>query len=292
MTGASGRLGQFVVRELEEAGHELVLMSRSRAAAGERWEWVEGDITQYHACRKAVSTGVEAILHLAAAPYPTDHPDLERDSIPFDSTMRTNIMGTYYLLRAAQQAGVGTFVMTGSICATGIGFRISESAFPIHYLPIDEAHPMSVEDSYAYTKLAGEELLASYTRAYGMRTYVLRAMGISPPERRSEIARSAGPAQEWDEWLWTWVGSEDVASAHRLLMERAGDLTDLHAVFFCAADDTTAVEPTRELVERFRPELLTRTGNLEGHASLVSNRRLRETVGWRPQTSWRCSSPS
>ncbi len=293
VTGASGRLARFVVRELEEAGHELVLTSRTRPAAADRWPWVEGDINDYADCVRAVGNGVEAIQHLAAMPYPSDHPDIQvhgqGSAAPFEATMRTNIMGTYYLLHAAREAGVRSFVMTGSICATGIGFRVSEREFPIAYLPVDEAHPTEVEDSYAFSKLAAEELLASYTRGYGIRTYVLRAMGIFGPERRAETARRAAPAPAWDPWFWSWVGSEDVASAHRLLMEKA-EMLPPHDVFFCGADDTTALEPTKELVERFKPELLPYCGDLSGHASLLSNRRLREAVGWRHRSSWRKSA--
>jgi nucleoside-diphosphate-sugar epimerase len=84
------------------------------------------------------------------------------------------------------------------------------------------------------------------------------------------------------------VGSEDVASAHRLLMERAqeGKIAP-HGAFFCNGDDTTLLEPSRELIERFRPDLLALVRDLEGHASFLSNKRLRETVGWEPRTSWR-----
>jgi len=85
-------------------------------------------------------------------------------------------------------------------------------------------------------------LLASYTRAYGIRTYALRLTGIFPPERRAETARRARPATGWDPWLWAWVGSEDAASAHRTLMEKC-EAVPPHAVFYCAADDTTALEP-------------------------------------------------
>ena len=104
----------------------------------------------------------------------------------FDETMRTNIMGTYYLLEAAVARGIGVFVMTGSNCALGHGFRISGREFPYQYLPVDEGHPSDVEDSYSYSKLVGEELLAMYTRAHGMRTYALRSAGICPPERRED----------------------------------------------------------------------------------------------------------
>jgi nucleoside-diphosphate-sugar epimerase len=265
-------------------------MSRRRPEAADRWLWVEGSITDYDACLEATEGGIEAVQHIAASPYPTDHPDTRERAaergIPFDETMRTNIMGTYYLLQAAVERKIGTFVMTGSNCALGHGFRMSGTEFPIHYLPIDEGHVSDVEDSYSYSKLVGEELLASYTRAYGMRTYALRSAGICDAERRAGMAKNAGPAGAWDEWLWPWIGSEDLASAHRVLMEKAGEI-EPHGVYFCNNDDTTALEPTMELIERFRPELLPRCKGIEGHASLMSNAKLRETVGWVPRTSWR-----
>ena len=75
---------------------------------------VQGDITDSDACLRATEGGVEAIQHVAATPYPTDHPE-EREhaaerGVPFDQTMRTNIMGTYYLLQAAVERKIGVFV--------------------------------------------------------------------------------------------------------------------------------------------------------------------------------------
>ena len=290
VTGASGLLGGFVVAELESAGHDLVLTSRSRPSGADRWPWVQGDITSFEDCLQATAGGIEAIQHLAATPYPTDHPGIrERASqrgAAFDETMRTNVMGTYYLLQAALAREIGLFVMTGSNCALGHGFRLRGAAFPFQYLPVDEAHPSQVHDSYSYSKLVGEEMLATYTRAYGMRTYALRSAGICDPAHRAEMARSAKPTDAWSDWLWAWVGAEDLASAHRLLMEKATEI-EPHGVYFCNGDDTSALEPTRELIARFKPELLPLCAEMPGHASLFSNRRLRETVGWRHRTSWR-----
>ncbi|MEM2885357.1 MAG: NAD(P)-dependent oxidoreductase [Thermoproteota archaeon] len=287
VTGASGRLGPYVVRELERAGHDLALFSRRQPAPSlAHLPWTRGDITVYEDCERAMEGGFDAVQHLAAVPGPTDHPSLGGGALPFDATMRTNIMGTYYLLRAAVKKGVRIFVMTGSNCALGHGLRISNTPFPLRYLPVDEGHPSDVEDSYSFSKLAGELLLESYARAYGMRTYVLRSAGICDAARREEIARNARPARAWDPWMWAWVGSEDLASAHRLLMEEAGSIGP-HGVFYCNGDDTTALEPSLELVEKFNPSLLPFAKNLEGHASMFSNRKLRSEVGWEPRTSWR-----
>ena len=289
ITGASGKLGAYVIRQLEEE-YELALMSRSRPASEfARFPWIEGDLCEWEDCRRAVA-GVDAIQHIGAQPWPTDHPAMrervEEENLPFDATFRSNMLGTYYLMQAAVEAGVKTVVMAGSNCALGHGFRISDSPFPIEFLPINETHPTYPEDSYSFSKRAGEDLLASFSRAYGIRTYVTRIAGVCPPERRQQMAAEARGASSWNPWLNCWVGSEDVASAHRLLMEAAPDLP-VHDVYFLNGDDTTALEPTRELVERFNPPLAPLAAELEGHQSFFSCDKLKRAVGWRHCTAWR-----
>lgn len=289
VTGASGRFAPYVVREL--AGrHEIVLTSRRRPGEDlSSLPWIQADLTSFEDCQRALE-GVEAIQHIGAQPHPTDHPHSraasEERGVAFDATFKTNMLGTYYLMQAALEAGARVVVMAGSNCALGHGFRISGTPFPIHHLPIDETHPTYPEDSYSFTKRAGEDLLASYTRAYGIRTYVTRLGGICPEERRRATAERAAPATSWDEWLWGWVASEDAAAAHRLLMEAADQLPP-HDVYMLSADDTTALEPSLELVERFRPDLLPLAEGLTGHQAFISSDKLKRAVGWEHRTSWR-----
>ena len=295
VTGSTGRLGPYVIRELEQAGHELVLFARRQPPAEfSHLPWVQGNLTTFQDCLLATQGGIDAVQHLAAQAWPTDHPSerqlAKERGLPFDTTMRSNIMGTYYLLRACVAHGIQTFVMTGSNCALGHGYRISDKPFPLQYLPVDEAHPCHVEDSYSYSKRVGELLLASYTSAYDMRTYAVRAAGICNEERRKQMAQNVQPIQGWNSWMWAWVGSEDVASAHRLLMEKA-DQIEPHGVYFCNGDDTTALEPSQELIAKFKPELVPLVREMEGHASFFANQKLRQTVGWEPQTSWRAFLP-
>jgi nucleoside-diphosphate-sugar epimerase len=289
VTGASGQLGPFVIRALRER-HDLVLMSRQPPDAEfAALPWLQGDLTVFDACQQAVQ-GVDAIQHLAAQPWPVDHPALRQraaaQGLAFDTTVQSNLVGLYYLLHAAVEAGVRYVVMAGSNCALGHGYRISHTPFPLQTLPIDECHPSYPEDSYSYSKLAGELLLASYTRAYGIRTYVTRPAGIYSPARRQQLAHMATPATGWDPWLWAWVGSEDVACAHRLLMEQAENLPP-HAVYYLTADDTTALEPSAELIARFQPALLPFAEGLRGPQAFFSTRKLHQAVGWQHHTSWR-----
>jgi nucleoside-diphosphate-sugar epimerase len=289
VTGASGQLGPFVIRALMER-HDVVLMSRQQPdPAFAALRWVQGDLTMFADCRQAVQ-GVDAIQHLAAQPWPVDHPKLRGQAsvqgLSFDATFKSNMLGLYYLMQAAVEAGVGRVVMAGSNCALGHGYRISQTPFKYQSLPIDESHPAYPEDSYSYSKLAGEMLLASYTRAYGMRTYVTRPASIYPPERRQHMAHHAVPATGWNPWLWAWVGSEDVACAHRLLME-GPDTLPPHDVYYLTADDTTALEPSAELIARFQPVLLPFASRLRGHQAFFSSKKLTRAVGWQHHTSWR-----
>lgn len=289
VTGASGGLAPFVIRALLPH-HNVVLMSRRAPdAAFADLPWVQGDITVFADCQRAVQ-GIDAIQHLAAQPWPVDHPALRsqaaQQGIAFDATFQSNMLGLYYLLQAAVEAGVQSLVMAGSNCALGHGYRISQTPFPFQSLPVDEQHPAFPEDSYSYSKLAGELLLASYTRAYGIRTAVTRPAAIHSPTRRQQLARRAAPASSWNPWLWAWVGSEDVANAHRLLMEAAMTLP-AHEVYYLTADDTTALEPSTALLARFQPALLSCAQPLQGHQSFFSTQKLQQAVGWRHQTSWR-----
>lgn len=291
ITGASGRLAGYVVNELADR-HDLVLTSR-RKPSDEllKFKWIQGDITNFEDCQRMMD-GIDAVQHLGAQPSPVDHPEemarAKELGIPFDATFKSNMLGTYYLLQSAIRAGVKVFVMAGSNCALGHGYRISKDPFPIQKLPIDETHPTYPEDTYSYSKRAGEELLASYTRAYGIRTYMTRPAGITPEERRRQMAKNARPAGGWNPWLWCWVGSEDVASAHRLLMESA-DKLPLHDVFFLNSDDTTALETSQELIEKFNPSLMTMflESYMRDHQSFLNNIKLKRAVNWEHKTSWR-----
>jgi len=291
ITGASGRFAESMVKALR-GRCDLVLFSRRPLPADRAGlPWVQGDLTSFDDCCRAVE-GVDFIQHLGAQPWPTDHPQEIQGreqrglpAIPFDATMRSNIMGTYYLLQAAVQAGVKGMVMTGSNCAFGHGYRISQNPFPIRYLPLDEDHPSAVEDSYSYSKLAGEELLASFSRAYGLRTYVTRPAGICPPERLRRMAETAAPVTAWNEWLWGYVASEDLAELQRLIMDRAEALP-LHSVYVANGLDSTCLEPSQEIVARFRPDLLPVT-HLSGHQAFFSTAKAQRELGWIPSHSWR-----
>ena len=290
VTGASGRFAQYMVAALR-GDYEVRLFAR-KPVPEDRADLplIQGDLNCYEDCVRAVQ-GVDVIQHLGAVPWPSDDPrareriqSMGRELPPFDDTMKTNIIGTYYLMHAAAEAGVKMVVMTGSNCAFGHCGHIGD--FPFQYMPLDEEHSSDIMSSYSYTKLVGEELLAWYTRAHGIRTYITRPAQIYPPEGLETYARNVQPATDWSGAFWGYVASEDLAEMQRLLMEKA-DMLPEHAVFVANALDTLALEPSRELVERFRPQWLPMAQELEGHQAFFSMEKAKRLLDWAPRHSWR-----
>ena len=82
VTGASGQLAPFVIRALRER-HDLVLMSRHPPDAEfAAFPWLQGDLTVY------------AIQHLAAQPWPVDHPALRGRVAAHSATLGRGVTRT------------------------------------------------------------------------------------------------------------------------------------------------------------------------------------------------------
>jgi nucleoside-diphosphate-sugar epimerase len=292
VTGTSGRFGPYVLRELEGAGHETTMFDKLKPPdAFSNRTWVQGELTNFDDCRRAVAAGqFDALLHLAAQPWPTDHARQqqrrEQAGLPLNHTMSVNVLGTYNILHAALLGGIKLFVMTSTNCAIGHTMRTSGRDFPCERLPFDEHQTADIEDSYSFSKMVCERLCEMYSRVHGMRTYALRCAGLFDAETRRKLAESNKPVEKWDWGVWAWVAREDAAAAHRLVLENSGKLAP-HEVFLCTADETFAIEPSMELVRKFRPDLLPLVAEkLEGHASFFSSRKLKQAVGWAPKISW------
>lgn len=290
VTGASGNFAPYLIRELRDAGHEVSLFSRKKPSDEfSEMEWICADLLSAEDCINALKgRGFDAIQHTAAKPGPTDTLGSKGydDPAVFPLTMQTNIIGTYNLLQSCVRNNVGIFVMTGSNCALGHGFRISDRPFDVQYLPIDEEHPCDPEDSYSFSKWVNEQQLKQFSNTYGIRTYSLRSAGITDHDRRVQMAENAAPMDGWSEWMYNWIASEDIAVAHRLLMEKAETLP-LHDVYFCNNDDSQLLEPTMDLITTYRPDLVDCVRKLDGYDALFTSQKLKDAVGWKPVKSWR-----
>jgi nucleoside-diphosphate-sugar epimerase len=210
----------------------------------------------------------------------------QRPYLPPNETMRVNTMGTYYLLDAARRAGVKTVVMASSGAVLGLGATPSGRPFTPAYLPIDEEHPLAPEDSYGLSKLLGEQILAAFSRGYGLRCYALRLAGVLRPGLSAEFVREHAEPATWNNWLYNYVDARDAARAFRLCLE-AADRLPRYDVFFVSAPDSFLVETTRELLARLRPDLVDLAAGLDGHQPMISPAKAERAFGWRAERRWR-----
>lgn len=117
LTGATGFVGQHLLRELVAAGHTARGLSRSeagdaaiRALGGEPVRAALGeDSPAEWALLQAAVEGCEAIFHTAADTTQW------RPHNPVQT--KTNVRGAELLLRAGEDAGVGRFLHTSSVSA-------------------------------------------------------------------------------------------------------------------------------------------------------------------------------
>ena len=303
VTGGSGTIGGYVLRELIQAGHAVSSFSRT-APRVDGAGFVQGDIMDGEGLAEACE-GQEAVIHLAAVPGPGRATPAQLVNI--------NVVGTVHVLEAAVEAGIGKVVFASSGAATGFSFQKHELV--PRYLPLDEEHPSEPQDEYGLSKLLAELTCKRYSDAFGIQSICLRINNNWYLERASaEVAVRSGWAQQftveelWErryrktiedaegEWptpgppaphkiLWSFTDARDAAQAFRLAVEND---TIKHEVFLVNGDDTCSKEPTTALIARHFPELPLKAA-LEGHASLWSHEKATSMLGYQPRYTWRRS---
>lgn len=271
VTGGSGKAGRFVVRHLVEYGHDVVNVDRVRS---EEVHTFRADLTNLGEAY-GVLEGRDAVIHLAAIPWPGEHAP--------EVVFRNNVLSTFNILQASSVLGIRKVVIAGSESA--LGFPFMKQRFGPSCLPIDESHPLLAQDAYGIGKIAEEEVGKGFARREpSMSIMSLRFSLILLPEDYPRVVAAAqkDPAA-YDFNLWAYVDVRDVAEACRLALESPRTGFD---AFFVAADDTLMLEPTVDLVRRRFPGDVQVQAGFSGTASPLCNRHAREVLGWRPQWDW------
>jgi len=94
-------------------------------------------------------------------------------------TIRTNVLGTLYLLNAVRDAGISPTIVI--VCSSG------EYAATNDGKPIGEDHRLEPSSPYALSKLAQDHLAALYGRAYGMNVMRLRPFSVIGPRKSGDV---------------------------------------------------------------------------------------------------------
>src|SRR5439155_1568883 len=87
--------------------------------------------------------------------------------------LRTNLEGTYNVLQAARDIGVGRVLITST----------SETYGTAQYVPIDEKHPPNAQSPYAASKVGADQLALSFHRAFGLDVRLVRPFNTYGPRQ-------------------------------------------------------------------------------------------------------------
>lgn len=179
--GGGGFIGSTIVDRLLRDGHEIRVFERPRIdpyrqfTAGERVEWLTGDLMSVHDVTNAVA-GMDVVLHLVSTTLPKNSND---DPI-YD--VQSNLVATLQLLGAMLTQGVRKIVFISS------GGTVYGNP---QYVPIDERHPTEPRVSYGITKLAIEKYLLMYQQLHGIKATILRVANPYGERQRIETAQGA-----------------------------------------------------------------------------------------------------
>jgi len=268
VTGATGKAGRAVVRDLVDHGTEVRAVDVV-ASAESPAESLLADVTDFGQAVECL-VGADAVAHLAAIPAPGIHSD--------ETTFRTNMLSTYNVFQAARVLGLSRVVWASSETILGLPFEREQPA----YAPIDEEHPPLPQSSYALSKLLAEELGRQLHRWTDTPHVALRFSNIMEPGdyERFPSFWSDARLRSWN--LWGYVDVRDVALSCRLAL--GAEVRAEH--FIIAAADTVMNRPSAALMAEVYPAVSYRptAGEFD---TLLSIDKARALLGYEPEWSWR-----
>jgi nucleoside-diphosphate-sugar epimerase len=207
VTGGSGRVGHFVLQRLLEAGHAVTNLDiRHPSRRISDIKTIIGDASLMEDAFGAVSyIKAEALVHLAA----WSNPGIVADS----KTYADNVAGTFNLLTVCASVGIRRVIVASS--AQVYGFAEHS---PV-YAKVDEEHPLRPLNSYALSKICGEQTASYFAIRHGMEVASFRIMGARAPEDLDmEIATLSASIEKGQFLLWNRADARDVARACELAL--------------------------------------------------------------------------
>jgi len=275
VTGGTGRAGQWVVRNLAEAGHEVMNLDvADRPELQLPAEFCRVDLTDAGKVYDALfQFRPEGICHLAANPAPSGQAQID----VFDN----NVVSAHNIMQAAGDLGVSRVVYASSEMATGL---LTDGTTPAR-IPFDESERHASPNAYALSKYLSEVIADSLAVRYPRTAWVgLRINNVIPPDSYDRFQA------EWDDPgrsqgnFWSYIDARDVGTAYRAALEGT---SSGHEVCLIAAADTRAKRDLRSLMAEFYDGYDSFTDDYEDPRSAFDCAKMRTLFGWTPSHSWR-----
>jgi CDP-glucose 4,6-dehydratase len=292
VTGATGFLGGWLVKQLVEYGAEVVVLARDRAPRSLLWrdgladrvEIVHGGLEDQGLLRRALAEyGVRTVFHLAAQA-------LVRVALQDPvGTLTSNVVGTWNVLEAARQVPVGEVVVASSDKAYGISDR----------LPYREDHPLQGEFPYEVSKSCADLVCRMYARTYKVPVVVTRCGNLFgggdlnfsrtiPGVIQSTLAGRPFTIRSDGLYVRDFLFVKDAVLAYLMLAERLAADRSLAGEAFNFSVETrlTVLDVVRSVLQKLgRSDLQPIIQNMasdEIREQYLSADKARARLGWQP----------
>ena len=192
VTGASGKLGRHVVRDLHEHGYRVVALDRVPDPGSPAPSVGPGGV---HRPRPG-ARGLHGGGRPTRRPWTPSciwrrsrRPGLATNA----TTFANNITASYNVFAAARSAGIRNVVWASSETVLGLPFDT-----PPPYIPVDEEYPPRPESTYSLVKTLEEEMARHFCRwVPDLKMIALRFSNVMDPEDYAafrRVRRRPGPA--------------------------------------------------------------------------------------------------
>ncbi|OJJ98531.1 hypothetical protein ASPACDRAFT_1872018 [Aspergillus aculeatus ATCC 16872] len=291
ITGGSGKAGQFIIAHLLSQNYTILNLDLHPLPAplAARVHTIRVDLTdtgQVHSAfhshfaltepfREPLHQAPHAVIHLAGY--------ARNMIVPDNETYRGNVLAFYNVLEAACHMGIRKILLASSICVYGVAF--AEGDVEYASFPVDEAVPARPMDAYAISKVCGEQTAAGFARRFpGTDIYVYRfGAVVSPEEFQEKFTGYVERPEEWKVHGWAYTDARDLGG----MVERGLVVDGLGFQVFNAVNDemTNFEESTKAFLTRVCPGVPV-TRELVGREAPVSNKKLREVLGFVQRVRW------
>lgn len=242
ITGATGFVGQLLVRTAQARGHDVVRTVRLAQPDSVLIGSVDGNTCWHEALQ-----GCDSVIHLAARV----HVMSDKSADPLTEFRRVNVEGTARLAHQAAAAGLRRFVFLSSVKVNG---EVTQAGHP--FVANDIPAP---EDPYGVSKHEAEVVLQQIAHETGMEVVIVRPPLVYGPGVKANFASMM-------HWLSRGIPLPLAAVTHnRRSLVAVDNLVDM--ILTClehpaAANQTFLVSDGEDLSTA---ELLRRMGSAMGH---------------------------
>jgi UDP-arabinose 4-epimerase len=181
VTGGAGYIGSHTCKQLAREGFLPIAYDNLSSGHRDAVRWgplVEGDIADTEGLLATMRLHQpQAVIHFAASAY------VGESVVDPAKYYRNNVEGTLGLLEACRIAGVRSVIFSSSCATYGAPAE----------MPIIEDTVQAPINPYGRTKLVGEQMLADYSAAYGLRYVALRYFNASGADPEGEIGERHAP---------------------------------------------------------------------------------------------------